>query len=106
MSRATEAETTHAIQCAFCSWFGIQPKEAAVLSALWQAQGQTLGLTDMASPGHVYVIISKLRAALPTEAIDTANGYRLTEIGMNECVGAVVAQLQILASLTKRRIAA
>lgn len=102
----TEAETAHAIQCAFSSWFGIQPKEAAVLSALWQAQGQTYDLSSMVKPTHGRVIINQLRNILPPEAIDTANGYRLTEIGMNECMGAVVAQLQILASITKRRIAA
>lgn len=107
-----DAEIAHVIQCAFSSWFGLQPKESSALCTLWRAQGEYITPVILAhqlqtSPNHLCVIISQLRRVLTSEAIDSAKlkGYRLTDIGMNECMGAVLAQLQILVRLTERRAA-
>jgi hypothetical protein len=80
---------------AFREWFGLPRCEARVLLALYMQGGepidpyalsQAAGVTEQSIATHV----CSLRTALPNEALDQvrSRGYRLSEIGMEECRGA------------------
>ena len=81
---------------AFRWWFGLTDYEARWLTLLYERGDAWSGTCALAShfgvsKTQVRVQISRLRAALEAEAIDTdpGRGYRLTDLGRGECRGAL-----------------
>ncbi len=81
---------------AFRGWFGLRQAETEVLLVLYVADGSPRTPNDIAAQagvrhGSVQFHISRLRQALEAEAIDFEDGagYRLTDIGRGECLGAL-----------------
>lgn len=67
-------------ELAFSTIFGLQPHLAHVLASMFVGDEVRVLRT------HIH----RLRAALTEEAIDTTTqGYRLTDVGMVECTGAL-----------------
>ncbi len=80
------------VRLAFQDWFGLTRAAAEVLAALYDAQGEALPGPELArvagvSPGAVGFHLVFIRRALECEGLDHApgRGYRLSEIGLQEC---------------------
>ena len=91
MDRASPASS-------FQGWFGISPSQARLLVLLLRAEGrvvppaelsQAAGVTRHAVRTH----LSQLREAMDPEALDCerGHGYRLSQIGLDECRQALAA---------------
>jgi hypothetical protein len=84
-------ETADNLRGAFRDYFGLEPRTAEILRALYKANGvclsaEALGLTGSCLRLH----ICRLREAMEPEAIDrNAGAYALTEIGLGECKAAL-----------------
>lgn len=90
----------------FREWFGLRPSEAATLCVLFQARGRLLPALQIAAEVDATEAtlrranIPRLRQAMETEAIDTADGgYRLSEIGLEECQAVILAAGEAFARL-------
>jgi hypothetical protein len=99
---------------AFAQWFAIPRGQAAVLNLLWEARGSGSPPAALAgdfgtTPGHVHVLVSRLRKKLApaicglrgvmeAESIDylPGAGYCLTEVGERECREAMTAMAATL----------
>jgi hypothetical protein len=92
----------------FRDWFGVQDNQADVLVTLYQAGGQALhrralclAINQHRPPtmGALHERIRVLRSAMETESIDfdEETGYRLSEIGLEECRKAVQQMGRVLA---------
>ena len=82
---------------AFREWFGLTPAAAEVLSVLYGAAGETLAPDALAqqagvSPRSVGFHLFAVRQALDCEGLDhqPGEGYRLSEIGLDECRAALL----------------
>lgn len=84
----------------FRDWFGVQDNQADVLVTLYEAEGRALNRRALClavnrhrplSMGALHERIRVLRSAMEVEAIDfdEAEGYRLSEIGLDECAKAL-----------------
>lgn len=85
-----------ALAASFREWFGVTPREAALLTMLYENAGQPvtskrLGETLGVSAHAVEHYISQLRSALAPEAVDCTrrSGYHLSQIGLDECRAAI-----------------
>jgi hypothetical protein len=93
---------------AFREWFGLERATADLLAVLFQAGGQSVDRHAAAraaglSPGAIVSYhIPAIRGAMETEAVDcnSGQGYRLSEIGMDECQKA----LQLMSEEYARRL--
>ena len=81
---------------AFREWFGLTPAGAELLAVLYGAGGETLAPEDLArqagvSPRAIGFHLFAVRQALDCEGLDhvPGQGYRLSEIGLDECRGAI-----------------
>ena len=81
---------------AFREWFGLTPAGAQILAALYAARGEALAPDALArhagvSPKALGFHLFTVRQALDCEGLDHApgEGYRLSEIGLAECRGAL-----------------
>ena len=82
---------------AFREWFGLTPAGAEILAVLYGAKGETLAPDDLArqagvSPRAVGFHLFAVRQALDCEGLDhlPGEGYRLSEIGLDECRAALL----------------
>ena len=82
---------------AFREWFGLTPAGAEILAVLYGAQGETVAPDELArqagvSPRSVGFHLFAVRQALDCEGLDHApgQGYRLSEIGLDECRAALL----------------
>jgi len=82
---------------AFREWFGLTPAAAEILAVLHAAKGQTVTPEDLASragvsPRAVGFHLFSVRQALECEGLDhePGQGYRLSEIGLDECRAALL----------------
>ena len=111
MSRWVHNNSQELIRAALGEWFGLGREYIEVLHILYEAAGDWISAEDMRSriSSHrrlskqaVYERISVLRSAVDAESIDSGgqldpSGYRLTEIGFDECrraLGSMAAVLQ------------
>lgn len=92
-------------RAAFQHYFGISPAQAGVLVLLFNARGSFLTTAQLAvlestDGDAIMVRINRLREAMATEAVDSARGqgYRLTDIGLDECRSAMDAMIRSLAA--------
>ncbi len=81
---------------AFREWFGLTPAGAEILAVLYGAKGATLSPDELArkagvSPRSIGFHLFAVRQALECESLDhlPGHGYRLSEIGLDECRAAV-----------------
>ena len=81
---------------AFREWFGLTPAGAEILAVLYGAKGATLSPDELAqkagvSPRSIGFHLFAVRQALECEGLDhlPGHGYRLSEIGLAECRGAL-----------------
>lgn len=81
---------------AFREWFGLTPAAAEILAALYAARGASMAPDDLArtagvSPRAVGFHLFSVRQALDCEGLDhePGHGYRLSEIGLEECRAAL-----------------
>lgn len=93
-----------ALRAAFGHFFGLTPTLAGLLCSLFNARGEflTIGQLAVLQSGNRDAIlqrVSRLRAAMECEAIDTEDGkgYRLTLSGLDECQQARAAMAESLA---------
>ena len=82
---------------AFREWFGLTPAGAEILAVLYGAKGEALAPDDLArqagvSPRSVGFHLFAVRQALDCEGLDhlPGDGYRLSEIGLDECRAALL----------------
>jgi hypothetical protein len=80
----------------FREWFGLTPASAEILAVLYGAGGETVAPEDLArragvSPRAIGFHLFAVRQALECEGLDHApgQGYRLSEIGLDECRAAI-----------------
>lgn len=80
------------VRLAFQDWFGLTRAAAELLAALYEAQGQAMPAPELArtagvAPGAVGFHLVAIRRALECEGLDRepGQGYRLSEIGLEEC---------------------
>ncbi len=85
-----------AFRMAFREWFGLSPRAAEVLTELFIAQGQSRTSDQLAHAAGVATAalryhMTLIRAVLDCEGLDHApgEGYRLTDIGLDECRAAL-----------------
>ena len=81
---------------AFREWFGLTPAASEILAVLYAAKGQTVAPDDLArgagvSPKAMGFHLFAVRQALECEGLDhePGQGYRLSEIGLDECRAAL-----------------
>jgi hypothetical protein len=82
---------------ALAHWFGLTRTQGRVLARLYQADGEVVTFEEVGellrSPlmGAVSQTVSVIRASLDVEGLDRVQGqgYRLTEIGLDECSAAL-----------------
>jgi DNA-binding CsgD family transcriptional regulator len=81
---------------AFREWFGLTPAGAEILAVLYGARGTTVAPEELArkagvSPRAIGFHLVGVRQALECEGLDhvPGHGYRLSEIGLDECRAAV-----------------
>jgi DNA-binding winged helix-turn-helix (wHTH) protein len=82
---------------AFREWFGLTPAAAEILAVLFAAKGETVAPDELASqagvsPRSVGCHLFAVRQALDCEGLDhePGQGYRLSEVGLDECRRALV----------------
>ena len=80
------------LRLAFQDWFGLTRAAAELLAALYQAEGRPMPAPELAraagvAPGAVGFHLVSIRRALECEGLDRepGQGYRLSEIGLEEC---------------------
>lgn len=80
------------VRLAFQDWFGLTRAAAELLAALYEAQGEAMAGPELArvagvAPGAVGFHLVFIRRALECEGLDREPGlgYRLSEIGLEEC---------------------
>ena len=98
-----EAVDTAAKRAAFMHWFGMPLLQGELLILLYANAGQFLTAEHLANlccatPSNIGVRIHKLRSAMNTEAVDfvKGQGYRLTEVGVEEAKEAMEAMARSL----------
>jgi DNA-binding winged helix-turn-helix (wHTH) protein len=81
---------------AFREWFGLTPAAAEILASLYAAKGETVTPEALAreagvSPRAIGFHLFSVRQALDCEGLDhePGRGYRLSEIGLEECRAAL-----------------
>jgi len=81
---------------AFREWFGLTPAAAEILAVLYAAKGRTVAPEALAreagvSPRAIGFHLFSVRQALDCEGLDhePSCGYRLSEIGIEECRAAL-----------------
>jgi hypothetical protein len=91
---------------AFAEWFGIAPAQAALLDALYAANGFAVPHEDLCRRFNICIGALRQRAYALHEAMEpgsiiclTGVGYRLTSMGLRDCEDA-------LADAARREIAA
>ncbi len=82
---------------AFREWFGLTPAAAEILAVLYGARGELMAPDHLArqagvSPRAVGFHLFSVRQALECEGLDhePGQGYRLSEIGLDECRAALL----------------
>ena len=82
---------------AFREWFGLPPASSEILAELYAAKGDTVTSAELArragvSPNAVGFHLFAVRSALECEGLDhvPGQGYRLSEIGLDECRAALI----------------
>ena len=81
---------------AFREWFGLTPAAAEILAVLYAAKGEAIAPEELArqagvSPRAIGFHLFAVRQALECEGLDhlPGHGYRLSEVGLEECRAAI-----------------
>jgi hypothetical protein len=81
---------------AFREWFGLTPAGAEILAVLYGARGATVAPEMLAreagvSPRAIGFHLFAVRQSLECEGLDhvPGHGYRLSEVGLEECRSAI-----------------